>query len=90
MNSNSSDDSDHSIKGDRIRAGLARARGEGKQIGRPRVEVSYEVIVQLREAGLPWSKIARQTGAGAGTVRRAFQRAVRLTGACQNPPAGAV
>lgn len=90
MNSNSSDVQSHPTKGDRIRVGLARAREEGKQIGRPRVDVSRQAILDLRRVGYSWSQIARQTGAGAGTVRRAFHSAAELPGACQNSGGGII
>lgn len=90
MDSNSSAIANRPTKADRIRAGLNRARQEGKRIGRPPIELPGAVIIELRRAGFSWAQIARQMDAGAGSVRRAFQNALALTPPCQNPPAGIV
>ena len=67
-----------------IRAGQARARATGKQIGRPRKVVCRDLITELRGQGLSWRKIARRTGAGVGTVRRVIGLDSNSTAACQN------
>jgi DNA invertase Pin-like site-specific DNA recombinase len=59
-----------------IRAGQARAREAGKKIGRPRVVVRVDKLVELRERGLSWREIARGMGVGVGTVRRAHRSAL--------------
>lgn len=72
-------------KSERIRLGLNRARAEGKQIGRPRVILPSQLVVELRQAGYSWAEIARRLGAGTGTVRRAFDAATSASQPCQNP-----
>lgn len=72
-------------KSERIRAGLARARAQGKRIGRPPVIVSPEHVLELRQAGYSWAKIVRSMRAGSGTVRRAYRAAINAAGACQKP-----
>jgi DNA invertase Pin-like site-specific DNA recombinase len=72
-------------KSDRIRAGLNRARAQGKRIGRPPVIVSPEQVLRLRQAGYSWAKIVRSMRAGSGTVRRAYRAAINAAGACQKP-----
>jgi DNA invertase Pin-like site-specific DNA recombinase len=62
---------------DRIKAGLARARKEGKRIGRP-TSVTDKVkrrIVQLRTTTPPMGiiRIARAVGCGVGTVQRVLK-----------------
>jgi DNA invertase Pin-like site-specific DNA recombinase len=57
--------------------------------GRPRAVVPWERIVVLRSEGFSLRQIARTTGLGAGTVRRALQAAPHTTAVCQNPSAGA-
>ncbi len=57
---------------ERTKAGLERARREGKTLGRPKVEVNAVEIRQLRARGLSWSAVAAQTG----VVRVTCQRAV--------------
>jgi hypothetical protein len=71
-----------------ICAGQARARAAGKQIGRPRKLLCQDLITELRGQGLSWREIARRTGAGVGTVRRAVGLDSSLISACQNSPAG--
>jgi putative DNA-invertase from lambdoid prophage Rac len=47
---------------ERTKAGLARARREGKTLGRPRISADAAVIRAMRQAGQSWSAIARQSG----------------------------
>ena len=56
---------------DRIKAGLARAKANGKQLGRPPVspEVRVDVLAARRE-GKSVREIAREIGVGHGTVQR--------------------
>ena len=57
---------------DRVNAGLARVRAEGKKLGRPKVaadtEAAIRTAIQAKEGGL--QKIARRFGVGTGTVQR--------------------
>jgi DNA invertase Pin-like site-specific DNA recombinase len=58
---------------ERIRAGLARARAEGKQLGHPKIEERTERAVQaaLKKKNRPGlRKIASVLGVGVGTVQR--------------------
>jgi DNA invertase Pin-like site-specific DNA recombinase len=67
---------------ERVRAGLARARDQGTQLGRPRLEESdahkVEAIRKLRAGGVGLRRISRELGVGVGTVMRVL-----------NAPAGA-
>ena len=47
---------------DRTKAGLARARAQGKRLGRPRKCVDLSVVQGLRDQGLGYRKIARELG----------------------------
>ena len=59
----------------RIKAGLERARAEGKQIGRPKVSAQVEDrIRELRSTGLGMLSIAKQVGVGTGTVQRVVEK----------------
>jgi DNA invertase Pin-like site-specific DNA recombinase len=62
---------------ERVRAGMNRARAHGtrsgRAIGRPKVIFSRQEVVQLRKQGKSWRQIARECGAGAATVRRAYK-----------------
>jgi DNA invertase Pin-like site-specific DNA recombinase len=58
---------------ERVRAGLARAKAEGRQLGRPKIAVQTELAVQaaLRKKNRPGlRKIASTLGVGVGTVQR--------------------
>jgi DNA invertase Pin-like site-specific DNA recombinase len=58
---------------ERVRAGLARARSEGKRIGRPRIAAELEERIKkaLATPGRPGvRKIAEQFGVDPGTVQR--------------------
>jgi len=58
---------------ERVRSGLALARAQGKQVGRPRHPVDVVRVAELRAQGRSWAEIAREMGAGLGTVHRAGQ-----------------
>lgn len=56
---------------ERVRAGLQRARAEGKTLGRPRVSSEVEDRVRaLRQAGKGIQAIAKEAGCGVSTVQR--------------------
>jgi DNA invertase Pin-like site-specific DNA recombinase len=56
---------------ERVNSGLARAKAQGKRLGRPRVPVATEKrIKQLREKGYGYRKIASEAGCGVSTVMR--------------------
>ena len=55
----------------RVKAGLERARAQGKTLGRPRISTAVErQIVRHRKKGLGIHAIAKQIGVGTGTVQR--------------------
>jgi len=56
---------------ERVKAGLARARAQGKRLGRPKVPARTEAAIhQLRAEGLGIKTIAKRVGCGVGTVQR--------------------
>jgi len=58
---------------ERVRAGLARARSEGKQLGRPRIarELEERISKALATPGRPGVRvIAKRFGVDPGTVQR--------------------
>jgi DNA invertase Pin-like site-specific DNA recombinase len=62
---------ERSIIQERVRAGLARARGEGKQLGRPRIAPKLEASVRAAlSQGGSVRKVAERFGISAGTVQR--------------------
>jgi len=56
---------------ERIKAGLARAKAQGRSLGRPRTSKATEAaIVAARETGAGIHKIARNLGVGVSVVQR--------------------
>ena len=47
------------IIGQRVRAGIERARAQGIRLGRPSVPVDLEYVVRQRAAGVSWTSIHR-------------------------------
>jgi len=60
---------------ERVRAGLKNAKAKGRKLGRPRIAIPRDQIESLRQEGLSWEAIAKELGAGVGTVYRAYQAA---------------
>src|SRR5499425_2453857 len=58
---------------ERVHMGLSRARKQGKQLGRPRVDVDPRQVAGLRARGRSWNQIAQELNIGKGTAQRAFQ-----------------
>ena len=56
---------------ERTKAGLERARKQGKVLGRPKVAVDASEIRALRARGLSWGAIGRQTGLARATCQKA-------------------
>jgi DNA invertase Pin-like site-specific DNA recombinase len=57
---------------ERVNAGLARAKAQGKKLGRPRLDTPRRLaaIRRLRKQGDGINKIARQLGIGVSVVQR--------------------
>jgi putative DNA-invertase from lambdoid prophage Rac len=72
-----------------IRAGLERARKEGKELGRRRKIFDHLEIARLRdEDRLSWPQIAARTGLGVGTVVRAYRTLADAAEPFQKLPGG--
>jgi putative DNA-invertase from lambdoid prophage Rac len=56
---------------ERVRAGLERARREGKQLGRPRTRPARAEVARLRTRGMSWSAVAAQLRCSPSAARRA-------------------
>lgn len=65
---------------ERVIAGLARAKAEGKQLGRPRIPLITEhEILSMRAKGSGIQKIARTIGVGVSAVQRVIEQAKLVT-----------
>jgi DNA invertase Pin-like site-specific DNA recombinase len=58
---------------DRTKAGLRRARREGKALGRPRVEVDVLKVRGMQQKGLGLRGIAQETGWSLSSIMRALK-----------------
>lgn len=58
---------------DRVKAGLERAKAEGRELGRKRVVVNREVLARLKGEGRSYRAIALETGLSLGKVQREIQ-----------------
>jgi DNA invertase Pin-like site-specific DNA recombinase len=70
---------------ERVKAGIARARAQGKHLGRPRINGETEQAIRAALAtGKGIRKVARECGVGTSVVQRI--RAERTTGTCDPTP----
>ena len=61
---------------ERVKAGLQRAKANGKRLGRPMVSIQTEASIRkLRDTGMGKLKIARTLGIGVSTVQRVVRGA---------------
>ena len=59
---------------ERVKAGLARAKAQGKKLGRPRISAAKEEEIRsLRKDGLGIGKISAIAEVGVGTVKRVLE-----------------
>ena len=63
------------IISERVKAGLRRARENGKRIGRPRCDLDLDTIKELRKEGMTLAAIAQRFNSSAPTVYRALNGA---------------
>jgi DNA invertase Pin-like site-specific DNA recombinase len=63
---------------ERVKAGLRNAKAKGKRLGRPRVALNGDKVLQLRSQGLSWRAIASQLGVGLGTVIRTYKTCSKI------------
>lgn len=60
---------------ERTKAGLARARTQGRVGGRPRKVFSHDRAQQLRKKGMSWRQVGRELKVPESTLRLAFSAA---------------
>jgi putative DNA-invertase from lambdoid prophage Rac len=59
---------------ERTKAGIDRARAEGKILGRPRADIDFVRLAQMRVEGKSWDEIASEFGYPVMTIYRARKR----------------
>jgi DNA invertase Pin-like site-specific DNA recombinase len=55
---------------ERVTAGIARAKQNGVQFGRPHIGFDINKAVELRNEGLSWGQLAKRIGVSSATLRR--------------------
>jgi len=66
---------ERSMISERVKSGLARAKSNGKTLGRPKVSGECEAqILELRKEGIGMIKIGKQLGIGTSTVQRVISQ----------------
>ena len=69
---------ERSIIVERVRAGIRRARENGKRLGRPKkLNLNVQEIQKMRDQGLSFSKIARIVGACPATIYQVLRRSTQ-------------
>lgn len=59
---------------DRVKEGMARAKREGKKIGRPRTGINSYHVIRLRNEGKSMRDIAKELQCSLGTVQRCIKK----------------
>ena len=66
---------ERSMISERVKSGLARARSNGKTLGRPKIATSRErQILKLRSQGMGILKIGKELGVGTSTIQRVISK----------------
>jgi DNA invertase Pin-like site-specific DNA recombinase len=61
---------ERSLVVDRVKSGMRRAKLEGRQIGRSRLDVNREQVVQDRRSGMSLTQVAKKHGISRASVCR--------------------
>jgi DNA invertase Pin-like site-specific DNA recombinase len=56
--------------GERVKAGLARVKASGQQLGRPRTHINVSIAIALRNQGMSIRGIAKELGVASSIVHR--------------------
>jgi len=66
---------------ERVRSGMARARAEGRQIGRARLDVNRQQVIQDRRSGMSLTQVANTHRISRASVCRLMKEATSTSGA---------
>jgi DNA invertase Pin-like site-specific DNA recombinase len=61
---------------ERVRAGMRRARLEGRQIGRARLDVNREQVIRDRRSGMSLTQVAKKHSISRASVCRLMKEAI--------------
>jgi len=64
---------------ERVRVGMRRARLEGRQIGRARLDINREQVVEYRRGGMSLTNVARRHNISRATVCRLVKEARNIS-----------
>jgi DNA invertase Pin-like site-specific DNA recombinase len=59
---------------EKVKSGMRRARQKGKQLGRPRIEIDPEKVMELKDQGMSMRKISQLFNVNRGTIRIVLDR----------------
>jgi DNA invertase Pin-like site-specific DNA recombinase len=68
-------ESERSLVVERVKSGMRRARLEGRQIGRARLDVNREQVVEDRRSGMSLTQVAKKHGISRASVCRLMKEA---------------
>ncbi len=60
---------------ERVRSGMARAKAEGRQIGRAGLDVNREQVIHDRRSGMSLTQVAKKHGISRASVCRLMKQA---------------
>jgi DNA invertase Pin-like site-specific DNA recombinase len=72
---------ERSLVVDRVKSGMRRAKLEGRQIGRARLDVNREQVVQDRRSGMSLTQVAKKHGISRASVCRLMKEAGTISDA---------
>ncbi len=64
---------------ERVKAGVAHARAKGKRLGRPREDIDFRKLSELRDSGLTLRAIAKEMGRSLGFVHKSLSKCTLKT-----------
>jgi DNA invertase Pin-like site-specific DNA recombinase len=81
---------ERSLVVERVKSGMRRARLEGRQIGRARMDVDRQQVVLDRRSGLSLTQVAKKHGISRASVCRLVKEAVSNLDATVHAPVGSM
>ncbi len=70
---------ERSLIEERVKAGLKRAKFEGRHIGRPKLEIDHEAVLEDRAQGMSLNEIARKHQVSKGSIYKLLKEAGQKT-----------